>query len=112
VLVNLIGNALKYSARVESPRVEVGSETHDGTPLYYVRDNGVGFDMAYAERLFKPFERLHPQSDFAGAGIGLALAGMIVGRHGGRIWAEGASGRGATFRFTLAAATQSSTAPE
>jgi light-regulated signal transduction histidine kinase (bacteriophytochrome) len=101
VYANLIGNALKYSSNAETPRVEVGAEQHVDRHVYYVRDNGVGFDMAYADRLFKPFERLHSEPDFKGAGIGLALTCLIVQRHGGRIWAEGAPGAGATFRFTL-----------
>lgn len=101
VLRNLIGNALKYSAREESPRIEIGCETGAGRTVYFVRDNGVGFDMTYADRLFKPFERLHTEAEFRGTGIGLALVNLIVQRHGGRIWAEGAPGHGATFRFTL-----------
>ncbi|MBL8385192.1 MAG: PAS domain S-box protein [Burkholderiales bacterium] len=102
VFANLIGNALKYSANVEAPRVSVGAQAAEGGAVYFVRDNGVGFDMAYADRLFKPFERLHSEKDFRGAGIGLALAGLIIQRHGGRIRAESAPGRGATFLFTLA----------
>ena len=101
IFANLIGNALKYSARATTPRVDVGAETDGDMPVYFVRDNGAGFDMAYAERLFKPFERLHAEKEFAGAGIGLALVHMIVQRHGGSIRAEGAIGRGAVFRFSL-----------
>jgi light-regulated signal transduction histidine kinase (bacteriophytochrome) len=101
VFVNLIGNALKYSSRNASPRVEVGVELGGEGTVYFVRDNGVGFDMAYSDKLFKPFERLHADPEFHGTGIGLALAGMIVHRHGGRIGAEGAPGKGATFRFSL-----------
>ena len=101
IFANLIGNALKYSARATTPRVDVGAETDGDMPVYFVRDNGAGFDMAYAERLFKPFERLHAEKEFAGAGIGLALVHMIVQRHGGSIRAEGALGRGAVFRFSL-----------
>ncbi len=103
VYVNLIGNALKYSSQKASPRVEVGAEDGDDGLLYFVRDNGVGFDMAYANKLFKPFERLHADPEFKGTGIGLALASLIVRRHGGRIGAESAPGKGATFRFTLGA---------
>jgi light-regulated signal transduction histidine kinase (bacteriophytochrome) len=102
VYVNLIGNALKYSSRAAMPCVEVGVEAYGAAPaVYFVRDNGIGFDMAYVERLFRPFERLHSDRDFRGAGIGLALANLIVQRHGGRIWAEGVPDKGAVFRFTL-----------
>ncbi len=101
IFANLIGNALKYSAHTAAPRVDVTAGSDGARQVYCVRDNGVGFDMAYAERLFKPFERLHADKDFKGAGIGLALVQLIVQRHGGRIWAESAPGRGAVFRFTL-----------
>ena len=101
VYANLIGNALKYSVKAAHPVVEVGAERAGGATTYFVRDNGVGFDMAYVERLFRPFERLHSEAEFKGAGIGLALTHLIVERHGGRIRAEGAPGAGATFRFTL-----------
>ena len=102
VYANLVGNALKFSSKSASPHVEVGAETGGGTPVYFVRDNGAGFDMDYIEKLFKPFERLHSEHEFPGTGIGLALVNLIVQRHGGRIWAESAPGRGSTFRFTLA----------
>ncbi len=101
VLHNLLGNAAKYSSREASPRVEVAAEASGARTIYRVADNGVGFDMAYAGKLFKAFERLHADTDFEGTGIGLALTQMIVHRHGGRVWAESAPGRGATFRFTL-----------
>lgn len=102
VYANLVGNALKFSAKTASPRVELGAETIDGSTAYFVRDNGAGFDAGHAAKLFKPFERLHSEQEFPGTGIGLALASLIVQRHGGRIWAQSAPGRGATFRFTLA----------
>jgi len=102
VFVNLVGNALKYSAQAAAPRVDVGAEEGIDGPVFFVRDNGVGFDMAYADKLFKPFERLHADTEYKGTGIGLALAGLIVRRHGGRISAQSAPGKGATFRFTLA----------
>jgi PAS domain S-box-containing protein len=101
VYANLVGNALKFSSRTASPRVEVGAEARDGAAVYFVRDNGAGFKMDHSGKLFKPFERLHTEAEFEGTGIGLALVHLIVQRHGGRIWAEGAPGRGATFRFTL-----------
>jgi len=100
VLENLIGNAWKFTARVPSARIVVGEA--DGAIC--LADNGAGFDPAEAGRLFVPFQRLHPQSEYPGTGIGLAIVRRIVGRHGGRIWAEGSPGQGATFRFTLAAA--------
>lgn len=100
VIDNLLGNAWKYSSRVTSPRIEIGSTTHEGTTAFYVRDNGVGFDMNEAERIFAPFERLH-KKDFDGTGVGLAAVHRIVERHGGRIWAKSSPGEGATFSFTL-----------
>jgi PAS domain S-box-containing protein len=102
VYANLVGNALKFSSKAASPHVELGAEAGDGVPVYFVRDNGAGFDTEYSVKLFKPFERLHSEAEFPGTGIGLALVNLIVQRHGGRIWAESAPGRGSTFRFTLA----------
>jgi two-component system sensor histidine kinase/response regulator len=98
---NLIDNAWKFTAHQSSPRIVVGSETVEGETRIFVKDNGVGFDMIDSHRLFGAFQRLHSQSDFPGAGIGLATARRIVNRHGGRIWAEGAVGEGATFYFVL-----------
>jgi signal transduction histidine kinase len=103
-LTNLLGNALKYSAKVPAPRVELGMRRDpNGEQVYYVRDNGAGFEPAQSARLFTPFQRLHDRREFAGNGLGLATVARIVRRHGGRIWAEGHPGQGATFSFTLPA---------
>ena len=101
-LENLIGNAWKFTSKVERPRIEVGSLRDGGRTTFFVRDNGVGFDMAYADKLFGAFQRLHSESEFPGTGIGLATVQRIVHRHGGRIWANAAPGKGAAFFFTLA----------
>jgi PAS domain S-box-containing protein len=101
LLENLLGNAWKFSGKKPQARIEFGVEPQGDRRVYFVRDNGAGFDMNYAEKLFVPFQRLHSDSEFSGNGIGLALAGRIVNRHGGRIWAEGEVEKGATFYFTL-----------
>ncbi|MDB5805352.1 MAG: domain S-box [Betaproteobacteria bacterium] len=100
VLLNLVSNALKYSGRIASPVVEIGRFT-DGGRAFYIRDNGAGFDMKYANKLFGVFSRLHRENEFPGTGIGLATVQRIIDRHGGRVWAEGEPDRGATFFFTL-----------
>jgi signal transduction histidine kinase/PAS domain-containing protein len=101
VLQNLIANALKFSRTRETSRIEVGSLPKEGHPVYYVRDNGIGFDMAYADRLFRVFERLHESRAYEGTGIGLAITDQIIRRHGGRIWAQSGIDDGSTFYFTL-----------
>lgn len=101
VLVNLLGNAIKYSASRDVIVVEVGAEKSTGETVYYVRDHGVGFDMRHVGKLFGVFQRLHAAHEFEGTGVGLALVRRIVERHGGRVWAQGAPGEGATFYFVL-----------
>jgi len=101
-LENLLSNAWKFSGRSKSPLVEFGSIQIEGKTCYFVRDNGIGFDMAYYSKLFKPFERLHSESEFYGTGIGLATVARVITRHGGTIWADSVEGKGATFYFTLA----------
>jgi light-regulated signal transduction histidine kinase (bacteriophytochrome) len=103
-LENLVGNAWKFTATRASATIAFGVETRDGQSVYFVRDDGAGFDMVGADRLFSPFQRLHTTDQFPGTGVGLATVQRIVHRHGGRIWAEGAVGRGAVFRFTLGGA--------
>jgi len=101
LLNNLLGNAWKFTGRTAAPRIEFGAASGNGGPAFVVRDNGAGFDMAYSGKLFGAFQRLHTSDEFPGTGIGLAIVQRILNRHGGRIWAEGATNQGATFSFSL-----------
>ncbi len=101
LLENLLGNAWKFTSKHPSARIEFGVTQHGDKPVYFVRDDGIGFDMTYVDKLFVAFQRLHARSEFPGTGIGLATARRIVNRHGGSIWAEGAVEQGATFYFSL-----------
>jgi PAS domain S-box-containing protein len=101
LLENLFGNAWKFTGKSKHPTIKFGETIIDNEHVYYIQDDGAGFDMAYADKLFIPFQRLHSVDEFPGTGIGLAIVSRIVHRHGGRIWAEGEVGKGATFFFTL-----------
>jgi light-regulated signal transduction histidine kinase (bacteriophytochrome) len=101
VFANLISNAIKYSGRKDNPVIEIGSKEESTEIIYYVKDNGVGFDMKYYDKLFGVFQRLHGADDFEGTGVGLALVKRIVTRHGGKVWAEAELGKGAIFYFSL-----------
>jgi len=101
VLINLIGNSIKYTRPREVPMIEIGQTAIAGEQVIFVRDNGAGFDMKHADKLFEAFQRLHRHEDFEGTGVGLATVRRIVQRHGGRIWAEAEADKGATFYFTL-----------
>lgn len=101
-LENLLGNAWKFSARRGETEIEFGITTQAGEQVFFVRDNGAGFDMAFAAKLFRPFQRLHSHAEFPGSGVGLAIVQRVIERHGGRVWAESTEGRETTFSFTIA----------
>jgi light-regulated signal transduction histidine kinase (bacteriophytochrome) len=101
VMENLLGNAWKFTAKESEAEIEFGVLERDGKPVYFVRDNGIGFDVAHAERIFDPFQRLHGEDEFEGTGVGLATVARIIRRHGGSLWAQGQTGMGATFYFAF-----------
>jgi light-regulated signal transduction histidine kinase (bacteriophytochrome) len=99
--VNLISNAIKYTSNIQHPKIEIGWETVNSGTIYFIKDNGAGFDMDYSNKLFGVFQRLHTTREFEGNGVGLAIAQRIIIRHGGSIWAHAIINEGASFFFTL-----------
>jgi light-regulated signal transduction histidine kinase (bacteriophytochrome) len=109
---NLIGNAIKFSSKTEMPKIEIGHTRQNGEQVFWIKDNGVGFDAHYSDKLFKVFSRLHGKKEFEGTGAGLAISKKIIDAHGGRIWAEAQLSKGATFYFTLPVVEQKKEAGE
>ena len=101
VVINLISNAIKYSSKVEQPKIKVGHSIENSETIFFIADNGVGFSMEHYSKLFGAFQRLHSASDFEGTGIGLLLVKRIIENHGGTVWAQGKENEGATFYFTI-----------
>ena len=101
VFVNLLSNAIKYTRKTADASIEIGVVDTDRMPTYFIRDTGTGFDMQQADKLFKPFQRLHSSEEFEGTGVGLSLVRRVIERHDGKVWAEAVEGRGATFYFTI-----------
>jgi light-regulated signal transduction histidine kinase (bacteriophytochrome) len=104
LFLNLLSNALKYTRKRDGARIEIGAERRGAEQVVFVRDNGAGFDMAHAEKLFVVFQRLHAEEEYSGTGIGLAIVRRVAERHGARVWAEATPGRGATFYVAFPAA--------